>query len=137
MSIRKGRFPMHRFIVFISIILLLGGCAKTRPIYDVERAEIFTGSGKEPSQTQVRKAIVQAVVSKTWRIKEIDSGHIEASLSKKSKVARITIRYNTNYYSIIYKNSSQLLYNEGRIHRRYNSWIKGLQITIDGHLAQL
>ena len=100
-------------------------------------AEIYTGSGKAPSHEQVRKAMVQAIVAKTWRVGKVTDDLIEASLHKKSKVARITIEYSTQNYSIRYKNSSLLLYNDGRIHRRYNAWIRGLQITIDRIFAQL
>ena len=128
---------MRRFVVLASVLLLLGACTKTLPIYNVENAEIFTGSGKEPTREQVREAIAQAVVAKTWQLKEIDASHIEASLSKKNKIARVLIEFSTKKYSINYKFSSQLLYKDGSIHRRYNSWIRGLQIKINQNLAQL
>jgi hypothetical protein len=128
---------MRQYIILFVALILLSACAKTQPIYNVEKAEIYTGSGKEPSHKQVRKAIVQAIVVKTWRVGKVTDRYVEASLSKKNKIARITINYSTKSYSIKYKSSSLLLYNDGRIHRRYNAWIRGLRITIDRILTQL
>ncbi len=128
---------MRHLVILVSVLLLLGACSKTSPIYNVENADIFTGSGKEPTREDVRKAIVQAIAAKTWKMKEVDAGHIEASLIKKKKIATVLIAYSEKSYSINYKNSSLLLYKDGSIHRRYNSWIRGLQIKINQYLAQL
>lgn len=128
---------MRRLLILLSMSIFLLGCQKTQPIVDVEEAQIFTGSGKAPTAQQVQKAILQAVVTKTWRVTKKTSGRIEASLAKKNKVARIAIDYSTKSYSIKYVSSTLLLYNEGRIHRRYNAWVRGLRITIDRNLAQL
>ncbi len=128
---------MKRFIVAAFAVLLLASCTKIQIIQDIENNEIFTGSGTEPSLAQVRAAIVQAVVRKTWQPKDIDNNNIEATLSKGQKKAVVTISYTTKKYSIKHKSSHLLLENDGSIHRRYNSWVRGVQITIKKNLSKI
>jgi len=128
---------MQRWFAFAAIVFLAVACAKTAPIQNVESAAVFTSSGKQPTLEDVRKAVVQAVVTKTWKVEKDDPGIVQAALLKGAKVARIVIEYSTKEYSIKYRDSSHLLYEDGKIHRRYNSWVEGLQITIDQNLARL
>ena len=128
---------MRRVLILISASLFPFACQRTQPIVDVEDAEIFTGSGKTPTTQQVQKAILQAVVAKTWRVTKKEVGRIEARFAKGDKVARIAIDYSPKSYSIRYVSSALLLYNEGSIHRRYNAWVRGLRVTIDRNLAKL
>ena len=128
---------MWRSFGLVLVLCLLGACTKVQPIYNVEEAIIVTGSGKTPTTEEVRTAISRAVVAKTWKIDEIDDQRVEAHLVKGKKIARLTVIYSTKKYSIRYRNSVSLLYEAGRIHRRYNSWVRGLEITINRNLAQL
>lgn len=128
---------MIRIMAMAAAIVFLAACSKTLPVRDVENAEIFTSSGKEPTLEQVRKAVVEAVVVKTWQIEKDDPHKVQAALHKGTKLARIVIEYSTKKYSIRYKDSTRLLYEDGKIHRRYNAWIEGLKITIDKNLARL
>jgi hypothetical protein len=128
---------MKRLIVAVFAVVLLASCAKIQIIQDIENTEIFTGSGTKPNLAQVRAAIVQAVVKKTWRPKDIDDNNIEATLSKGQKKAVVTISYTTEKYSIKHKSSHLLLEKDGSIHRRYNSWVRGLQITINKNLSKI
>jgi len=128
---------MKRHIVTVLAVILLASCTKTQIIQDIEDIEIFTGSGTEPTRDQIRAAIIQAVVRKTWRPNEIDDNTIEATLVKGKKKAVVTINYTTKKYSIKYKESDFLLENDGYIHRRYNSWVRGLQITINENLSKI
>jgi hypothetical protein len=133
----EREFLMKRIFGLVVVLLLLGACNKTLPIYNVENAPVLSTSGDAISMDQVQKAIVQAVVSKTWRVTNVDDGKIEANFIKQKKSVDIIIKYDLDNYSILYEGSVNLLYKNGSIHRRYNSWIRGLQIRIDENLARL
>jgi hypothetical protein len=122
---------MIKNFCIIGLIVLLSSCARDKPVYNVESEPIMTGTGITPTLDQARIAIRRAVIKKTWRIMETGPNSLEANINKGSKVARVTIDYTTKSYSIRYKSSSRLLYDGSRIHRRYNSWIKGLRKTIN------
>lgn len=126
---------MRRFVILASFLLLLGACARAIPIHNVDNADVFTGSGKIATQADVRKAIMQALAAKLWKIKEIDSDTIEASNTRGNSTAWIEINYSTKQYSINYKDSTKFLYKNGRIHRRYNGWIVRLEKQIELYLS--
>lgn len=128
---------MWRVAALVLAVLLVAACSRTSPIYNVEDVPVVTGSGEQPSLEEVRSAIVKAVVTKTWQPETVDANRIDATLRKGRKEAVISIVYSQANYSIMYKDSTLLLYDDGAIHRRYNSWIKGLQKTINRNLAEL
>lgn len=127
---------MRRFLVLASTMVFLAAC-QTLPVYTVEDSVIFTSSGKEPSLAQVRRAIIQGAVSKTWSVREIDSNTIVARVGKKTIEAVVTIKYSTKKYSILYRDSKNLSYKDGMIRSRYNSWVKKLRARIEEKLAGL
>lgn len=127
---------MRRFLVLASLAFLLAAC-QTVPVYTVEKSEIFTSSGKQPTHAQVRKAIIQGALSKGWSIKEIDRNTIAARVGKKTLEAAVTITYSTRQYSIRYRDSKNLSYGDGKIRSRYNSWVQKMQARIDTNLAGL
>lgn len=127
---------MRRFIALTSVLFLLAAC-QTVPVYTVENADIFTASGKKPTLAQVRKAVIQGAVSKTWSIKELNSNTIVARLDHKKLEAVVTIKYSPQQYSIRYRDSRNLTYGGGKVHKRYNRWVKKLRAQIDTNLAGL
>ena len=129
---------MRRILILgTAMLLLLGACNRVQPIYNVERTDIYTGSGKEPTLAQVRGAISNAVTTKTWKVTDVSPGHIVAQFNKGKKKAVIDIEYTTKFYMITYKDSAYLLNKGNLIHRRYNAWIRGLQKVINLNLSRL
>lgn len=127
---------MRRFIALSSVLFLLAAC-QTVPVYTVENAEIFTSSGKKPTLAQVRKAIRQAAVSKTWSIKDLNSSTFVARVGKKTIEVVVTIEYSTDRYSIRYRDSTNLSYRNGKIRSRYNSWVTKLRARIEENFLEL
>jgi hypothetical protein len=129
---------MRRIIILgAAMLMLLGACNKVQPIYNVERTEIFTGSGDEVDLKRLQSAIANAVTSKTWRVKQIAAGHMEARFIKGKKEAVVDIKYTKKFYTITYKDSTYLLNKGNLIHRRYNAWVRGLQKVINRNLGRL
>lgn len=129
---------MIRLVSFLlAALLVLGGCNKVEPIINVERTDIYTGSGKVPSLNEVRTAISRAVIRKTWVVKQIAPDELEARFYKGKKEAVIRIKYSPKFYSITYKDSAYLLNKGNLIHRRYNAWIRGIEKLIRRNLSDL
>lgn len=121
---------MRLFLALTSVLFLLAAC-KTVPVYTVENAEIFTSSGKKPTLAQVRKAIIQGAVSKTWSIKELNANTIVARVGKKNIEVVVTIEYSRERYSIRYRDSTNLSYRDGKIRTKYNFWVTKLRARIE------
>lgn len=64
-------------------------------------------------------------------------GYIVATLHLREHEAVVDIIYDTQSYSILYKSSQNLQYNETNrtIHKNYNSWIRNLNVSIQRELG--
>ncbi|TLM75654.1 hypothetical protein ACONUD_16200 [Microbulbifer harenosus] len=88
--------------------------------------------GKSQNAETVAKAIHAGCIDKGWTCREVSPGVIDASITVRKHRANAEINYNAQRYSITYKNSHLLDYNERRntIHRNYNRWINNLDHAI-------
>jgi hypothetical protein len=127
---------MKRVFLFASVLLFLAGCT-AKPIYNVDNVAVVTGSGSAPSLADVRGAIIKAVTSKGWTVKDIDSMHLLATLSARKHMAQVVIAYSTSSFSIAYKDSHMLDYKGTTIHRNYNRWIHNIEQRIKEQLVAI
>ncbi len=133
-----------RTMVFLLIAVVATGCARVRPIYQVDihpipqRATALT-------LKQIEAGIIKAGRLKNWRIAKVESGRLEGLISWRQNSAIVTIEYNQRFFSIRYK-SSQKLYagkatgddpyaGEFVIHRNYSRRVRELETAIELALA--
>ena len=128
---------MIRRLFVLTLILLLGACARVHPIQNIDSHPVVTGSGKTLTANEVRKAIIEAAVGKGWRLKKTGPRRMEAKVLVRKHGATITIEYSRRNYSIKYKSSHKLNKKGNLIHGTYNRWIRGLVIKIDQKLVLL
>lgn len=119
------------FVLFMSI--LLGGC-KITPIYNVDNAQVPSGLTK----AEVEKGVVLALSKKGWMIKQKSEGKILANIYVRSHTATIEVKFDEQYYSIDYIDSSNLNYDskKGKIHKNYNNWIHNIHRLINVSLIE-
>jgi len=117
----------YTFSAFL-LILSLSGCG-TKPIHDVEQHAV---PSNVQSSKQVKDAIIRAGASLGWIIKVKDKNHLEGTLLLRTHVAKISIPYSKDAYSLIYQSSQNLDYNaeDKTIHSNYNGWISRLNDNI-------
>lgn len=123
--------------VSLAIIVVLQGCARTLPVYNITDTAVITGSGNAATEAQVRNAIATAAQSKGWQVQQVEGGHMVATIVVRRHTAEIDINYSATDYSITYKDSDVLLYDGQKIHRNYNKWIKHLNDRIVRNLNAL
>jgi len=87
------------------------------------------------SAAEVKKGIIKAAQGRRWKVKEIGPGELVAMVQVRSHTATVTITYSPKSYSIVYKDSTNLKYNNGKIHRNYNKWVTFLKQDIDLELG--
>lgn len=115
------------------------GCGTGVPVYNIENNTISEVANKKTSMMEVEKAIFRAGGGLGWIMKKSSDGKIQGTLTLRKHVATVLISYNSNEYSITYKDSSNLDYNsaENTIHKNYNSWIQNLNKGIQVQLSML
>ena len=129
---------IKQFKYFLMFFVLMGLVAcRTAQIYNVYDAQIAYNPKENITLDDIATAIREAAVRRHWIVREIEPGLIHATLNIRAHTAEVEIKYNKQSYSIIYKNSTNLRYRNGRIHPRYNTWIKNLRREIDYRLVQL
>lgn len=116
------------------VVALLGGC-RSAEIYNVSGAHVV--ANKAVSMEDVQKAIVRAGVALGWEMKPVEPGLILGTLHLRTHMAMVDIKYDTNTYSITYKDSTNLDYNGHNIHKNYNGWIQNLDNGIRSQLTSL
>lgn len=127
--------------IFLAVVMVLFVGCKGDPLLNVNDANITTVSGKEPTLEDVTKAIVSASTNSNppWNMEVVKPGHIVATLNVRSHMAAVDINYTTKGYSITYKESSNLKYDEagGTIHEGYNKWVQRLDSNIRAKVSML
>ncbi|WP_321324036.1 hypothetical protein [Thiomicrorhabdus sp.] len=123
------------FYIFSAFLLTLSlsGCG-TKPVHDVEQHAVPSNI---QSSKQVKDAIIRAGASLGWIIKVKDKTHLEGTLLLRTHVAKISIPYSKDSYSLIYQSSENLNYNpeDKTIHSNYNGWISNLDRNIQVQLS--
>jgi hypothetical protein len=130
---RLSKKILSTFSVLATAILLTACGAK--PVKNVESNAVPSNI---KSAEQVKLAIQRAGTGLGWMIKEKDSHTLEGTLLLRKHIAQITIPYSKTEYSLLYKTSENLSYDQeaNTIHNNYNGWIMNLDRAIQLQLLQ-
>ena len=117
----------------LSFLLISTSANAKRPlILNIENSPI--NSTQELTVDDVERAIIEGARVRGWQPRVVEPGHIEAVLYIRSHVATVDIYFGTTSYSINYKDSVNLDYKDGRIHRNYNKWVQNLNSDIQSKI---
>lgn len=120
----------------LAIILIFSALPSfaSAPIQDlIDVAVPVNVDGSAPNLEAVKLAIISACRKRGWSPVIAGTNQISASILVRSKFhAEVEIPYNAKSYSIKYKSSRELDYDEekGKIHRNYNKWVAMLSASI-------
>jgi hypothetical protein len=126
----------RKIIVALGVVLLMVGCT-LRPIVNVTDQPVVAAAGKQLTADQVRNAIVSAGNALGWVMTPVSPGQVSGRLLLRDHVAVVDVRYTANTYSITYKDSMNLNYRDGQIHKNYNGWIENLDRDIRNELLHM
>ena len=86
-------------------------------------------------RAQMQQAIVKTLVARGWTVQKITPQLVQAQITVRGQYhAEIDIPYSTNHYQIVYRTSSGLDYENGKIHKNYIRWVRLLDKGIVGEL---
>ena len=125
-----------RILAVLGVVLLVAGCT-TRPIMNVTDQPVVTTAGKQVTADQVRNAIVKAGNALGWVMTPVSPGLVNGRLALRDHLAVVDVRYTATTYSITYKDSTNLNYRDGQIHKNYNGWIENLDRDIRNELLRI
>ena len=94
----------------ISAFLLLTGFGAGAPVYNVVSSPI--PQNPDATMANIQKAILRAGLTLGWQVVPKEPGKIEAVLILRAHRAVVDITHDTKTFSITYKDSSNISYNE-------------------------
>ncbi len=131
----SGKRMKSAALLSIIVLLLLpfAGYAAS-PIQDLIDIPVpVRVDGTYGSLDDVQRAIIKGCMAKRWTPTRESDGKISASILVRSRhFAEVEIVFTDRRYSITYKSSRNLDYNEKnrKIHRNYNKWVANLSASI-------
>ena len=126
---------MLRIIVFAAIAALCAGGCTTRAVRNVDNQPVVT-TGHPATMADVERAIMRAGQGLGWVMTQVKPGVMTGRLELRSHIAVVEITYDTRTFSIRYKDSTNLDYANGNIHKNYNGWIDNLEREIRANLLR-
>ncbi|PNG32830.1 MULTISPECIES: hypothetical protein [Pseudomonas] len=79
----------------------------------------------QADQEQVKQAILKNLVARKWTVQRISPELIQAEITVREQFhAEIDIQYSASYYKIVYRDSRDLDYKDGKIHKNYIRWVR-------------
>jgi len=125
-----------KIVMAIGMALLVAGC-NTQPIVNITDQPVVTAAGKPPADDLVRNAIVRAGNASGWVMTPVSPGLVSGRLIVQDHVAVVDVRYSEKLYSITYKDSTNLKFRDGQIHKAYNAWIATLDRDVRNELLRI
>lgn len=78
-----------------------------------------------PDQAQMKQAILTTLVKRKWEVQRVSPDLVQAQITVRGQYhAEIDIPYSADHYQIKYRDSRDLDYNNGKIHKNYNRWVR-------------
>ena len=125
-----------KYLLFSVAFVALAGCTSA-PVRNINEAPVVLGSGKAATADQVRTAIVGAGNGLGWTMTPGAPGLVTGRIALRGHTAQIDVRYTPTTYSIADKDSTNLDFRDGQIHKNYNGWIENLNRDIRGNLMAM
>lgn len=106
----------------ILLALLSTAACTSKPMYTPNRVIPTT---IQASQEQVKQAILKNLVARKWTVQRISPELIQAEITVREQFhAEIDIQYSASAYKIVYRDSRDLDYKDGKIHKNYIRWVR-------------
>lgn len=116
-----------RSLCIATALLALGACTSKPLLTPNEQLHL----AQPVSDVQVKKAVLLTLKKRGWSVTRNDPGLVQAEIDVRSKFyAAVDIPYSASGYQIRYRDSREMGYHDGKIHRNYNRWVHALDRNI-------
>ena len=112
----------------ITLALLTSAGCTSKPVLNTQHD---LPASAQISEEKVKQVIVAALQKREWTVLRQSPQLVQAEITVRNQCyAAIDIRYTRNSYAITYRDSRDLGYKDGKIHRNYNRWVSMLDRDI-------
>lgn len=115
-------------VTLITLALLVSAGCTSKPILNTQHD---LPADAQVSEEKMKTVIVNALQKREWTVQRLSPQLVQAEITVRNQYyAAIDIRYTRNSYAITYRDSRDLGYKDGKIHRNYNRWVNNLDSDI-------
>lgn len=115
-------------VTLITLALLVSAGCTSKPILNTQHD---LPANAQVSEEKMKTVIVNALQKREWTVQRLSPQLVQAEITVRNQYyAAIDIRYTRNSYAITYRDSRELGYKDGKIHRNYNRWVNNLDSDI-------
>ncbi|MGY2365677.1 hypothetical protein ACW9IO_24245 [Pseudomonas azotoformans] len=115
-------------VTLITLALLVTAGCTSKPILNTQHD---LPADAQVSEEKMKTVIVNALQKREWTVQRLSPQLVQAEINVRNQYyAAIDIRYTRNSYAITYRDSRDLGYKDGKIHRNYNRWVNNLDSDI-------
>ena len=115
-------------VTLITLTLLVTAGCTSKPILNTQHN---LPADAQVSEEKMKTVIVNALQKREWTVQRLSPQLVQAEINVRNQYyAAIDIRYTRNSYAITYRDSRDLGYKDGKIHRNYNRWVSMLDRDI-------
>ena len=112
----------------ITLALLTSAGCTSKPVLNTQHD---LPASAQISEEKVKQVIVAALQKREWTVLRQSPQLVQAEITVRNQYyAAIDISYTRNSYAITYRDSRDLGYKDGKIHRNYNRWVSMLDRDI-------
>ncbi|PMX28012.1 MULTISPECIES: hypothetical protein [unclassified Pseudomonas] len=112
----------------ITLALLTTAACTSKPVLNTQHD---LPANAQVSEEKIKQVIVTALQKREWSVQRLSPQLVQAEITVRNQFyAAIDIRYTRNSYAITYRDSRDLGYKDGKIHRNYNRWVSMLDRDI-------
>jgi hypothetical protein len=115
-------------VTLITLALLTTAGCTSKPVLNTQHD---LPANAQVSEEKMKTVIVNALQKREWTVQRLSPQLVQAEITVRNQYyAAIDIRYTRNSYAITYRDSRELGYKDGKIHRNYNRWVNNLDSDI-------
>lgn len=108
-------------------LLTTAGCTN-KPVLNTQHD---LPANPQVNEEKMKQTIIAALNKRQWVVQRLSPQLVQAEITVRGQFyAAIDIRYTRNSYAITYRDSRDLGYKDGKIHRNYNRWVNNLDSDI-------
>ncbi|MBK5441144.1 hypothetical protein JFV30_31155 [Pseudomonas sp. TH32] len=108
-------------------LLTTAGCTN-KPVLNTQHD---LPANPQINEEKMKQTIVAALNKREWVVQRLSPQLVQAEINVRNQFhAEIDIRYTATSYAITYRDSRDLGYKDGKIHRNYNRWVSMLDKDI-------
>ena len=116
-----------RATLVVLALLTTAGCT-SKPVLNTQHD---LPANPQVNEEKMKQTIIAALNKRQWVVQRLSPQLVQAEITVRGQYhAEIDIRYTRSSYAITYRDSRDLGYKDGKIHRNYNRWVNNLDNDI-------